>query len=122
MVAQALARFHAPYLTGASFPDYPWPNQSFIREAHNYFKPMFHRLFVATKSTSAGRLAMLDPASSGSKVASLMRILVDPEPWLALAEGLPQTLCHQDANIDNLIWCHGPGDTVQVVAIDWQML
>jgi hypothetical protein len=120
MLAQALARFHAPYLTGTPVPDLPWMNHAFLRGFHAYCKPFFDRLSPTIESTG-GLLAQLDPASTDSEVAPLMRILVDPEPWLALADELPQTLCHQDAHIDNLTWRDGPDDG-EVVAIDWQML
>lgn len=121
MLAQALARFHAPYLTGTPVPDHPWINRAFLREMHVYCTPHFERL-ISTIKSDGGLLAKLDPASTDSDLAPLMRILMDPEPWLALADELPQTLCHQDAHIDNLTWRNDPEGSVQVVAIDWQML
>ena len=45
----------------------------------------------------------------------------DPEPLLAVLDDMPQTLCHHDTNIDNLLVRQGP-DGPELVVIDWQMV
>ena len=112
--------FHAPYLTGRPIPDEPWLNRDYLRGFHSYLLRWFEPLLGRARATS-GPLAALDPERAVPEVALLLGIVAEPEPLLDVLGDVPQTLCHGDAHIDNLLVRQG-ADGPEVVAIDWQML
>lgn len=121
VAARAIARFHAPYLTGTPIPDVPWLNRDFLRGFHAVCTPSFERLMNRSRRASDACRG-LGPERAGPEIAALERIMVDGDRLLAALDVVPQTLCHHDTNIDNLLVRPGPDGAPQLVALDWQMV
>lgn len=121
VAARAIARFHAPYLTGTAIPDLPWLNRDFLRGFHAVGRPSFERLVTGSRSGS-DTYRGLTPQRAGPAMAAVERVMVDADRLLAALDAVPQTLCHHDANVDNLLVRPGPDGAPQLVAFDWQMV
>lgn len=121
VAARAIARFHARYLTDTPIPNVPWLNQGFLRGLHAFCMASFERLMNGSRNASATYRG-LRPEHAGPAIVTLERIMVDGDRLLAALDAVPQTLCHHDANIDNLLVRPGPDGAPQLVALDWQMV
>ncbi len=121
VAARALARFHAPYLTGTPIPRAPWLQPGVLRRFHAEWAPLIEDLLARARGGSAA-YAPLHPDRAAPDTAALLRIMADPQPLLDAAEAAPQTLCHHDACIDNLRVRPGLHGTPELVAFDWQMI
>jgi hypothetical protein len=120
LAAAHLARFHAAYLMGVEVPEYPWLNRDFARGWLAITMPVI-RPVLDRAVGGDGAYTSLDPARDG-RIAPLVRLLLDPERWLATLESMPQVLCHLDANPDNLLLRRTADGGTELVAIDWQLV
>ena len=121
VAARAIARFHARYLTGTPIPHVPWLNRDFLRGFHALCRPSFERLMNESRHASDSYRG-LRPERAGPAIAALEQVMLHADRLLAALDAVPQTLCHHDANTDNLLVRPGPDGAPQLVALDWQML
>jgi hypothetical protein len=106
---QHLARFHAAYLLDDPIPGYPWMTLCFARQWYDLL------IEQAAPAVAAVR-------GSSRQLAPLVSILDEPGDLFSVLESAPQTLCHHDPNIDNLLVRSTTSGGSELQVIDWQLV
>jgi Phosphotransferase enzyme family len=109
--AQALGRAQAPYLAGHAMPRHEWLTRNFLR-SYTSEKPVAWSLLDDDDTWDHPLIRECFPRELRALANELH---ANRERLFAIAEALPQTLCHLDFWSKNLI-CRADGE---LVLIDW---
>jgi hypothetical protein len=119
--ARHLGQFNGAYLAGRALPEGAWLSRGLIRPWCRDFGPVVVGPLERLEQAD-GPFALLHELAPASQVAAFVRCIRTPEPLLSALERLPQTLCHHDANPNNLLIRSADRERGQIVAADWQMV
>ena len=115
---QRLAAWERPFLS-AERPVEPWLKGDVSRQWAHLAEGYFERYMALARSGDRA-LASLSLKSCEPVMRPLVRLIDDPESLLEPLDRLPQVMCHNDANIDNLVIRNGTEDTPVLVMFDVQ--
>jgi Ser/Thr protein kinase RdoA (MazF antagonist) len=110
--ARHLGRFNGAYLVGRPLPDAPWLCRDLLRWRTALAAPFWDRLAERRDDPRVRRGWPGEVADRGH------RVWAERARLLAALDGLPQVLCHGDAERRNLFARDADGGT-ETVAIDW---
>ena len=119
--ASRLARMQSPYLWGTPLPSEPWLNTKVQRKWVELVRPLTDVVLIPA-SEGYEPLWILDPNRTPNDMRTLVDFAYDIEPLLRRAESLPQTLCHNDPNIDNIALRATSDGGIDAVFFDWQWI
>ena len=111
--AYSLGHFNGHFLSQPSLPSTPWLRQNFVRDYVYKHEPHLELLFEQREYPLVRRAF---PPAVVDDYAELWRLR---EEYLSTLAKLPQTLCHNDAQVTNLFLTTTQADQREVVAIDW---
>ena len=120
VAAAALGRFQAYYVQGPPLPARAWLTGNLVGRFRNACLPQLRVVHDVLWDRPA-RLRRFEIAM-GVDPAPLVAALDDPTPFIEVLEWLPQTLCHNDAHVNNLVVRRSAEGSWDVWAIDWQMV
>ena len=120
VAAAALGRFQAYYVQGPPLPARAWLTGNLVGRFRNACLPQLRVVHDVLWDRPA-RLRRFEIAM-GVDPAPLVAALDDPTPFIEVLEWLPQTLCHNDAHVNNLVVRRSAEGGWDVWAIDWQMV
>jgi hypothetical protein len=116
--AGRLAAWERPWLRAAQDVE-PWlrgdVSRNWVALARNYYDHYMSLAQAGDPALAAFSLQTCDPV-----VRPLLRLINDPESLLAPLDRLPQVMCHNDPNIDNLVIRRAAGQEPSLVMFDVQ--
>jgi hypothetical protein len=113
VTARHFGQFHGAYLTGDSFPAWPWLSRHWLRHFVSGSTEAVAQLPSALEHPLVRRFYPDDVAEG------ILRLWDERDQFLDALDRLPQTLCHLDASRRNLFARRGASGQAQTVAIDW---
>ncbi|GAA2160784.1 phosphotransferase family enzyme [Humibacillus xanthopallidus] len=120
VAAAALGRFQAHYVEGPPLPARAWLTGNLVGRFRNGCLPQLRAVHDVLWERPARRRRF--EIALGVDPAPLVAALDDPTPFIEVLESLPQTLCHNDAHVNNLVVRRSADGGWEVWAIDWQMV
>lgn len=118
--ARQLGRFNGAYLAERALPEYDWLSRDFL---HQWASTGYNERFMPYWAHEQQMLFWEHPAIQKAMGApsenSLCRLNQELPRFLAMLDRLPQTLCHRDCWVTNLL-CST--DSEQITLIDWQLV
>jgi hypothetical protein len=115
LAARDLGRFNGAYLAGAPLPDQPWLSRGWLRD---FVEPSGPNVADLERLAGPGASRLVRQLYPSPVVSEIKRLWTERERFLAALDGLPRTLCHQDAFRRNLLHRAGP-EGEELVAVDW---
>lgn len=120
-VARQLGRFNGAYLAGRSLPEYDWLSRDFL---HQWASIGYNKRFMPYWAHADEQMLFwehpaIQKAMGAPSENSLCRMIQELPRFLAMLDRLPQTLCHRDCWVTNLL-CSA--DSEHVTLIDWQLV
>jgi hypothetical protein len=117
--ARAFAAWQRPFVSQVPLPDEWWLSDDVARRwvgiTESYFNSLVARAGSGFPPLAALNLRTCDPA-----MRPLLRTIYEPESLLVPLDQLPHVLCHNDANIDNLVIRQTPsGQELVMFDIQW---
>ncbi|MCB0187765.1 MAG: phosphotransferase [Caldilineaceae bacterium] len=114
LAARHFGQFNALFLTERPVPTHEWLGHNLLRAVAKEAEASLLRLPELQTHPLVGRIFPPDI------VAANQQLWQEREHFFAVAEQLPQTICHRDANRRNLLSRIGSAGQVQTVALDWE--
>lgn len=118
VAANHLRRFNGSYLSCQPMRSVPWLSTGPLRQwcialaQDKFFRDAEQTLDAAQRPGRSHTCSVSD---------LLLRLLKEPERWLAVLDRLPRTLCHHDASTKNLMTRRDQDGSEETVTIDWAM-
>jgi aminoglycoside/choline kinase family phosphotransferase len=120
VAAAALGRLQAYHLQTPPLPARAWLTGNLVGRFRNACLPQLRVVHDVLWDRPVRRRRF--EIAMGVDSAPLVAALDDPTPFIEVLEGLPQTLCHNDAHVNNLVVRRSAEGGWDVWAIDWQMV
>lgn len=114
LAARHFGHFNGHYLTAGPLPTAAWLGRQLLRAVTAEVRAAVERLPTVQDHLLVRRFFPPDI------VAAIGQLWDEREAFLAVAEALPQTICHRDANRRNLFARTTAAGHIQTVAIDWE--
>lgn len=116
LAARHLGQFNGAYLVDYPLPDLePWMMPGRTHQFVELFPPNRKRLLESSESPITGRWL------SVNNIDRILRLWQHRKSLLTKLDQLPTCFCHHDAFRRNLMLRRTDQDTVETVAIDWQL-
>ncbi len=115
LAARHLGRFNGLYLESRELPSYPWLSRGRVRDWLRVGEPGIRAM------REGRRPGLLSTWLSDKTVDRIEHLWHERSRLVDALEGLPETLCHHDAQRRNL-GSRQVGGVEQTIAIDWQMV
>lgn len=114
LAARHFGQFNGLFLTHKPLPTDDWLGRHLLRAVAKEVEDAVYRLPTYQDHPLVGRIFPPDI------VMAIERLWDERERFFTVAEQLPQTVCHRDANRRNLFHRTQVDGTTQTIAIDWE--